>query len=163
MTDDAQALFALLKETTDVDREVLTAIRETVASAPDYKLSRINALAFAAEHGLDEERDRSRRSCTPPRSACSICPGTCSARAAAACSTPTATLKTVHSEDYVCSLCAAGYEPTLDEMVEVTFTVSPRVRRIAAHDPHELPPHEYFRQIYLEFRRRRCPTRTSTR
>ena len=56
MTDDAQALFALLKETTDVDREVLTAIRETVASAPDYKLSRINALAFAAEHGLDEER-----------------------------------------------------------------------------------------------------------
>ena len=56
MTDDAQALFALLKETTDVDREVLTAIRETVASAPDYKLCRINALAFAAKHGLDEER-----------------------------------------------------------------------------------------------------------
>ena len=46
-----------------------------------------------------------------------------------------------HAEDrataseYSCALCAAGYEPTLDEMVEVTFTVSPRVRRIAAHDP----------------------------
>src|SRR5918995_2153915 len=48
-----------------------------------------------------------------------------------------------------CSLCAAGYEPTLDEMVEVTFTVSPRVRRIAAHDPERLPPFEYYRQIFF--------------
>ena len=36
----------------------------------------------------------------------------------------------------------------LDEMVEVAFTVSPRVRRIAAHDPHSLPVWEYFRQIF---------------
>jgi class 3 adenylate cyclase len=54
----------------------------------------------------------------------------------------------MRQEEYVCSLCAAGYEPTLDEMVEVTFTVSPRVRRIAAHNPEDLPPLEYFRQIY---------------
>ena len=54
----------------------------------------------------------------------------------------------MQSDAYTCALCAAGYEPTLDEMVEVTFTVSPRVRRIAAHDPHSLPPAEYFRQIY---------------
>jgi class 3 adenylate cyclase len=33
-------------------------------------------------------------------------------------------------------------------MVEVAFTVSPRVRRIAAHDPHMLPVWEYFRQIF---------------
>ena len=46
-----------------------------------------------------------------------------------------ATLKTINREEYGCALCAAGYKPTLDEMVEVTFTVSPRVRRIAAHDP----------------------------
>ena len=59
-----------------------------------------------------------------------------------------ATLKTVDRSEYNCALCAAGYEPTLDEMVEVTFTVSPRVRRIAAHDPHTLPPAEYCRQIF---------------
>src|SRR5262249_40414187 len=57
------------------------------------------------------------------------------------------TLKTVEQGEYDCALCAAGYEPTLDEMVEVTFTVSPRVRRIAAHDPHTLPIWEYARQI----------------
>jgi len=59
-----------------------------------------------------------------------------------------ATLKSVRSDEYHCALCAAGYEPTLDEMVEVTFTVSPRVRRVAAHNPHELPIPEYLRQIF---------------
>jgi class 3 adenylate cyclase len=33
-------------------------------------------------------------------------------------------------------------------MVEVTFTVSPNVRRIAAHDPHTLPVIEFYRQIF---------------
>jgi class 3 adenylate cyclase len=33
-------------------------------------------------------------------------------------------------------------------MVEVTFTVSPRVRRIVAHDPTQLSLHEYMRQIF---------------
>ena len=56
--------------------------------------------------------------------------------------------RSVHKEAYDCALCATGYEPTLDEMVEVAFTVNPRVRRIAAHDPHALPVWEYFRQIF---------------
>ena len=59
-----------------------------------------------------------------------------------------ATLKTVDRGTYSCALCAAGYEPTLDEMVEVTFTVSPNVRRIAAHDPQGLPPLDYYRQVF---------------
>ena len=59
-----------------------------------------------------------------------------------------ASLKSLNRTEYHCALCAAGYEPTLDEMVEVTFTVSPRVRRIAAHDPDELPICEYCRQIF---------------
>ena len=41
-----------------------------------------------------------------------------------------------------------GLEPTLDKLVEVTFTVNPRVRRIAAHDPDSLPLSEYMRQIF---------------
>ena len=59
-----------------------------------------------------------------------------------------ATLKSVRADQYNCALCAAGYEPTLDEMVDVTFTVSPRIRRIAAHDPHTLPNWEYYRQVF---------------
>ena len=52
------------------------------------------------------------------------------------------------SGEYDCALCGLSYEPTLDDMVEVTFTVSPRVRRIAAHDPDDLPFWEYHRQIF---------------
>ena len=59
-----------------------------------------------------------------------------------------ATLKTVQKDEYLCALCADAYSPTLDEMVEVTFTVSPRVRKIAAHNPDELPLVEYYRQMY---------------
>ena len=59
-----------------------------------------------------------------------------------------AQLKSVHKEAYDCALCSQAYEPTLDEMVEVAFTVNPRVRRIAAHDPHALPVWEYFRQMF---------------
>ena len=59
-----------------------------------------------------------------------------------------ATLKTVNHDEYACTLCAAGYKPTLDEMVEVTFTVSPRVRHIAGHNPDTLPEVEYYRQIF---------------
>ncbi len=59
-----------------------------------------------------------------------------------------ASLKSVTQNEYKCALCAAGYEPTLDEMVEVTFAVNSRVRRIAAHTPHELPFLEYFRQVF---------------
>jgi len=58
------------------------------------------------------------------------------------------TLKAVRHDDYVCALCAEGYQPNLDEMVEVTFTVSRRVRKIAAHEPDELPFFEYLRQLF---------------
>ena len=59
-----------------------------------------------------------------------------------------ASLKTVNRDEYVCALCAEGYAPTLDDMVEVTFTLSRRIRRIAAHEPDELPFFEYMRQIF---------------
>ena len=46
------------------------------------------------------------------------------------------------------TFCAAGYEPILDEVVEVTFTVNPRLREIAAHRPETLPLLDYYRQIF---------------
>jgi len=58
-----------------------------------------------------------------------------------------ATLGAVRREVYECQICAAGHEPTLDELVEVTFTVNHRVRKIDAHTPEILPIWEYYRQI----------------
>ena len=143
---EAQAMFALLGQS--ADQEIAAALERFVAEAPDRKLSRINALAFASENGLDEERViaaflHAARIGLFEISWNVLCPG------CGGVLDTNASLKTVQRDEYSCTLCAADYEPTLDEMVEVTFTVAPRVRRIAAHNPQELPPLEYFRQIYF--------------
>jgi class 3 adenylate cyclase len=127
--------------------DVVDALERLVREAPDRKLSRINALAFAASEQLDEEQTISAFLQAShlglfEMSWNVLCPG-CGGVLDA-----NTSLKTVQSDEYTCALCAAGYEPTLDEMVEVTFTVTPRVRRIEAHDPHQLPAVEYFRQVY---------------
>ena len=105
--------------------------------APDRELCRINALAFAGRHGLNEQRVISAflhaaRLGLFELSWNVLCPN-CSGVLDA-----DASLKSVRNQEY-CAFCAAGYEPTLDENVEVTFTVTPRVRHIAAHAPNELP------------------------
>jgi class 3 adenylate cyclase len=143
---DTNPLFAALRQS--ADPPVVDRIRTIVEHGSDRELNRINALAFAAAHGLDEERTiaaflHAARIGVFDMAWNVLCPG------CGGVLDTSATLKTVDREEYHCSLCAAGYQPTLDEMVEVTFTVSPRVRRIAAHDPDRLPPFEYYRQVFF--------------
>src|SRR5437762_3913640 len=143
--NEAQTLFAALRQS--ADPEAVSAIEGLVREAPDRQLCRSNALDFAAKRGRDEDRViaaflHAARLGLFELSWNVLCPGCGGVLDAGA------SLKTVHEEEYGCALCAAGYEPTLDEMVEVTFTVSPRVRRIAAHEPAGLPPAEYCRQIF---------------
>ncbi|TIO09871.1 MAG: adenylate/guanylate cyclase domain-containing protein, partial [Mesorhizobium sp.] len=54
--NEAQDLFSLLRQSTDVDPRAIDAIKRTIAEGKDRELCRINALAFASKHGLDEER-----------------------------------------------------------------------------------------------------------
>jgi class 3 adenylate cyclase len=142
---EAADLIAILRQS--ADEKLADAIGRLISDGTDRQLCRINVLAFAKRNGFDEEK-----TVAAFLHAASIglfdiswnvlCPG------CGGVLDTNATLKTMRQEEYVCSLCAAGYEPSLDEMVEVTFTVSPRIRRIAAHNPEELPPLEYFRQVY---------------
>ncbi len=143
---EADALFSILRQT--ADPQAVAAIERLVHEAPDRALCRINALAFAKQNGLDEEKViaaflHAARVGIFELSWNVLCPG-CGGVLGA-----NSTLKTVKAEAYHCALCAEGYEPTLDEMVEVTFTVSPRVRRIAAHDPDSLTFHDYNTQLFL--------------
>jgi class 3 adenylate cyclase len=142
---ETEALFGVLRQSADAD--CAAAIEGAVANAPDRELCRVNALAFAAKNRLDEERTiaallHAARLGLFELSWNVLCPACGGVLDAGT------TLKTVNHDEYSCSLCAAGYKPTLDEMVEVTFTVSPRVRRIAGHDPDTLPEIEYYRQIF---------------
>ncbi|TCA25734.1 adenylate/guanylate cyclase domain-containing protein [Rhizobium leguminosarum bv. viciae] len=143
---EVDVLFAALRQA--ADPQTVECIENLVMRGSDRDLNRINALAFADAHGLDQEKTiaaflHAARIGAFEMTWNVLCPGCGGVLDTGA------TLKTVDRETYHCALCAAGYEPTLDEMVEVTFTVNPRVRRIAAHDPDRLPPFEYYRQIFF--------------
>jgi class 3 adenylate cyclase len=142
---EVRARFEVLRQSADAD--AAAAIEALVREGGDRALNRVNVLEFAEARGLRTDRVlaaflHASRLGLFDMSWNLLCPG-CGGVLDA-----NATLKTVHRENYHCSLCAAGFEPTLDEMVEVSFTVSPRVRRIAAHDPHALPIWEFNRQMF---------------
>jgi class 3 adenylate cyclase len=142
---EVQAQFSVLKQT--ADPAVVDAIQRLLENGQDQELNRINALDFSARYGLDEERVISgflhaSRLGLFDLTWNVLCPG-CSGVLDAH-----STLKSLRHDDYHCGLCACGYEASVDEMVEVAFTVSPKVRRIKAHDPHTLPIWDYFRQIF---------------
>jgi class 3 adenylate cyclase len=142
---EGQALFAVLRQSAAA--VAAEAIERLVQEASDRDLNRINVLDLAARLGMDEERLiaaflHAARLGLFELSWNVLCPGCGGVLDASA------TLKSFDRDEYGCALCAAGYEPTLDEMIEVTFTVSPRIRRIAAHDPQQLPIWEYCRQVF---------------
>ena len=144
-TSETEALFAILVQL--AAPEAANAIALSVRESSDRDLCRINALDFAAKRKLDEEQTiaallHAARLGLFEMNWNVLCPG------CGGVLETNATLKTVSHEEYTCSLCAAGYEPTLDEMVEVTFTVSANVRSIAAHNPDTLPAPEFYRQVF---------------
>jgi len=125
---------------------VAAAMAELVEHGSDGELSRINVLDFASRCGLPDERVidgfvHASKLGLFDLSWSLLCPG-CGGVLDARTS-----VRDV-ADNYHCALCCAAYRPTLDEMVEVSFTVNPSVRRIAAHDPDSLDPVEYFRLLY---------------
>jgi class 3 adenylate cyclase len=142
---DMQAQFSVLKQT--ADPAVADAIAELIANGEESELNRINVLDFSRRGGFDEERVISgflhaSRLGLFDLTWNVLCPG-CSGVL-----DTHDTLKSLRHDDYHCGLCSCGYEPSVDEQVEVAFTVSPKVRRIAAHDPNGLPLWEYYRQVF---------------
>jgi len=142
---DTKAQFSALKQT--ADPAVADAIRQLIETGADHELNRINVLDFSKRTGLDEERvisgflhaSRLRLFDLTWNVLCPGCGGVLDAHS---------TLKSLRQDEYQCGLCACGYEASVDEQVEVAFTVSPQVRRIAAHDPNGLPLWEYFKQVF---------------
>jgi class 3 adenylate cyclase len=142
---DNKAQISVLKQTADA--AVAEAIAELIDSGADHELNRINVLDFSGRTGLDEEKvisgflhaSRLGLFDLTWNVLCPGCGGVLDAHS---------TLKSLRHDDYQCGLCACGYEASVDEQVEVAFTVSPRTRRIAAHDPNTLPLWEYFKQVF---------------
>jgi class 3 adenylate cyclase len=54
---------------------------------------------------------------------------------------PSLTSATAH---YYCQVCSADRDADLSDFIEVTFSVSPQIRRSRYHDPMSLEPEEHF-------------------
>src|SRR5690348_15023835 len=142
---ETETLFAALRQATD--EAIVDMLERMVREAPDHALNRMNPLDLARTAGVSEERLIAALLHAVSLGMlemtwnvmCPSCAGVLSANKS---------LKTLNSTQYNCAFCAAGYETTLDNLVEVTFTVSPRLRKIAAHAPDELSAAEYYRQIF---------------
>jgi class 3 adenylate cyclase len=142
---ETETLFGVLRQSAD-DR-VVDMLERMVRDAPDHALNRMNALDLAAKADVGEERVIAGLLHAVGLGIlemtwsvmCPSCAGVLSANKS---------LKTLNSAQYHCAFCAAGYETTLDNLVEVTFTVSPRLRKIAAHSPDQLSVAEYYRQVF---------------
>src|ERR1700735_1254215 len=141
---EATALWELLRQT--ADPSVTDALKSAVETGSDRSLNRVNPLAFA-ERGLNEEAVigalvHAARLGLFDMFWNMLCPGCGGVLEAAA------ALKALNRDHYFCAFCVQDNEPTLDQLVEVTFTVNPRIRRIGAHDPSTLSHAEYMRQIF---------------
>src|SRR3954463_16154062 len=98
---EIQAMFDLLRQSASA--EAALAIERTINEAAERKLVRINPLAFAAENGLSEEPTiaaflHASKIGLFDLSWNVLCPGCAGVLDSGS------TLKTVHSEDYACSL-----------------------------------------------------------
>src|SRR3954452_5542908 len=142
---ETETLFKDLRQSSD--ENVVDMLERMVRDAPDQALIKINPIDLAVREKLGEERIIAALLNAVGLGLfemtwsvmCQSCAGVLSANKS---------LKTLDRGQYNCAFCAAGYETTLDNLVEVTFTVSPRVRKIAAHDPETLSVAEYYRQVF---------------
>ena len=143
---DRSGLWELLRQT--ADGGAVAALSAEVETGEDRALNRINPLAFASSRKLNEDATitalvHAARLGLFDMTWNMMCPG-----CGGVLDTGDA-LKAISRAQYHCSLCTRDCEPILDELVEVTFTVNPRIRRIVAHNPDSLPIEEYVRQIYF--------------
>ncbi len=120
---------------------VVSKLESHIRSADDAGLLRINPLAFAAEKGLAEEEAIDLFLHASSLGLfdmnwiliCPICSCVIDSFRA---------LKNLQSHCR-CTNCHVDLVAALDDMIAVTFTVNPAIRRIAYHDPETLPVEDY--------------------
>jgi len=133
---ETETLFVALRQS--ADQAVVDVLERMVRDAPDHALNKMNALDLAAKEGVGEERVIAALLNAVGLGMfemtwnvmCPSCAGVLSANKS---------LKTLDRAQYNCAFCAAGYETTLDNLVEVTFTVSRACGRLRPTVPTNCP------------------------
>lgn len=120
---------------------VISKFETLIRSGDDLSLYRVNPLAFARERSLAEAESidlflHATRSGLFEMSWDVVCPQSGMVLDSFG---ALRTLKT----HYQCGLCDVSGETDLDDFIEVTFTVSPQLRRLPFHDPGSLSVEDF--------------------
>lgn len=120
---------------------VICKFESLIRGGDDFSLYRINPLAFARDQAISEAESidlflHATRSGLFEMSWDVVCPQSGMVLDSFG---ALRTLKT----HYVCGLCDVSGETDLDDFIEVTFTVSPQLRRLPFHDPGSLSVEDF--------------------
>jgi class 3 adenylate cyclase len=134
---------ALLRERLgQLPGDVADAFASFLRTAPDSEVVRINPVRFATEHdlpaaGVIDFFLHARKLGLVAMEWQYVCPGCGEV-------VERLTSLTSASSHFFCQICSADRSADLSDFVEVTFTVSPEIRRSRYHDPWSLSPEEHF-------------------
>src|SRR5260221_1007443 len=120
---------------------VISKFETLIRSGDDLSLYRINPLAFARDRTITEAESidlflHATRSGLFDMSWDVVCPQSGMVLDSFG---ALRSLKT----HYVCGLCDVSGHTDLDDFIEVTFSVSPQLRRLPFHDPQSLPVEDF--------------------
>lgn len=120
---------------------VISKFETLIRSGDDLSLYRVNPLVFARERAISEAESidlflHATRGGLFEMSWDVVCPQSGMVLDSFG---ALRTLKT----HYVCGLCDVSGDTDLDDFIEVTFTVSPQLRRLAFHDPDSLSVEDF--------------------
>lgn len=126
---------------------VISRLEATIRTADDYDLFRMNPIQYASDKNMNEPEaiDLFLHGAKIGlfelewHLVCAFC----------ACVVASLSdLANVHSH-YKCEFCAAENDAALDDYIQVAFTISPQVRRIDYHQPHELNIEDYYLRYHF--------------
>ena len=130
-----------VRKVKNISPKVLEKLESLIREGSDYELFRINPIRFAADRGLTEHDAidvflHGSKSGMFQMEWDLVCP-TCGDSVESFRS-----LNKVNSHFY-CTLCDLNSEATLDDYIQVNFTISPEIRDISYHRPEALSIEDY--------------------
>jgi class 3 adenylate cyclase len=137
--------LALLEKAKAWSPRVVSKLESLLRSSDEAVLFRVNPLSFAAARNIEEGEAvdlflHATASGLFGMSWHLLCPK---------CSCVVESFRSLKgvNNSFRCKLCQTRYEASLDDLIAVTFTVSPQVRTIALHRPDLLSAWDYFFQV----------------
>ncbi len=130
-----------MRKAKNLSAKALDKIELLVRKGSDYELFRVNPMRFAADRGLLENESidaflHGARNGLFQMEWNLVCPS---------CGDSVDSFRSLNklNPHFYCTVCDLNSEATLDDYIQVTFTISPEIREIAYHRPESLSIEDY--------------------